>query len=161
MGIEVFIHEEYPEPGRLVSSKIQDAIEAADALVVLITDNSTSSAYVNQEIGWALKAKKPVIPLVAAGVSGADIGMLQGIEFIPFHPDQPSEVLTSLTRSLHQVETRLAALETAETVQRQREKQQELMRVLLALGLAVAVLYIGYQLGKNATPPVFGPSPIG
>lgn len=76
--IEVYLHEYDPQPGQLVASKLQAAIQSCDALVVLLTGNSEGSAYVQQEIGFAKGANKPVIPLVQPGIKQASFAMLQG-----------------------------------------------------------------------------------
>ncbi len=52
-GIAVYLFEHDPRPGVQIAQKIKVAISSSDALVVLLTPQSQSSAYVQQEIGYA------------------------------------------------------------------------------------------------------------
>ena len=63
-GVEVYIHEDHPEPGTDLTEKLTQAIAASDAVIVLVTANAVPSPFVNQEIGVALGKQIPVIPLV-------------------------------------------------------------------------------------------------
>ncbi|MGH9426947.1 MAG: toll/interleukin-1 receptor domain-containing protein [Terriglobia bacterium] len=100
VGIEVYLYEHDPQPGRLLADKVQAAIQSSDALVVLLTGNSQFSAYVQQEIGAAKALNKPVIPLVQPGINQATLAMLQGVEYIPFDFRNPQAALTTLLQHL-------------------------------------------------------------
>lgn len=100
VGIEVYLHEYDPQPGQLVASKLQAAIQSCDALVVLLTGNSQGSAYVHQEIGSAKALNKPVIPLVQPGIKQASLAMLQGVEYIPFDFNNPQTAMSTLLTHL-------------------------------------------------------------
>lgn len=63
-GIKPYLAEHDVKPGGVLASKIEKAIDDSAAVVVLITDNSVNSAYVQQEVGYARKAKKLIIPVV-------------------------------------------------------------------------------------------------
>jgi hypothetical protein len=76
VGIQVYLYEHDPRPGRLVANKLQAAIRSSDALVVLLTTKTQFSPYVQQEIGAAKGLNKPVIPLVQPGVSEKSLAML-------------------------------------------------------------------------------------
>jgi TIR domain len=89
-GIEVWVSEQHPEPGSQVSSKILDAIRQTDVLVVLLTEASSVSQYVHQEIGAALIAKKPVIPLATFHVPDDRLGILAGVEWLQVDPSNPA-----------------------------------------------------------------------
>jgi len=96
VGIEVYLYEHDPQPGRLVADKVQDAIKACDALVVLLTGNSQFSPYVQQEVGAAKALNKRVIPLVQPGIGQSSLAMLQGVEYIPFDFCNPQPALSTL-----------------------------------------------------------------
>jgi hypothetical protein len=81
-GIDVWTSEQHPQPGRQLSEKILEAIAESDALVVLLTEASSVSQYVHQEIGAALQAKKPVFPLATFDVPPDRLGMLAGVEWL-------------------------------------------------------------------------------
>jgi nucleoside 2-deoxyribosyltransferase len=100
VGIEVYLYEHDPQPGRLVAEKIEAAIQSCDALVVLLTGASESSPYVQQEVGYAKALKKVVVPLVQPGVSQEKLAMLQGIEYIPFDFQNPQPGLATLLEYL-------------------------------------------------------------
>jgi hypothetical protein len=71
--------------------------------VVLVTDNSVNSQYVHQEIGYARKAKKLIIPVVQRGVTGEQLGMLQGVEYIAFDFASPHEGHAQLTAAMRRL----------------------------------------------------------
>jgi nucleoside 2-deoxyribosyltransferase len=96
VGIEVYLYEHDPQPGRLVADKLQAEIQSCDALVVLLTSNSQFSPYVHQEVGAAKALNKPVIPLVQPGINQARLAMLQGVEHIHFDFHNPQGALSTL-----------------------------------------------------------------
>jgi nucleoside 2-deoxyribosyltransferase len=100
VGVEVYLYEHDPQPGRLVADKVEAAIQSCDALVVLLTRNSESSPYVQQEVGYAKALKKVIIPLVQPGVSKEKLAMLQGIEYIRFDFQNPQPGLATLLEYL-------------------------------------------------------------
>jgi hypothetical protein len=100
VGIEVYLYEHDPQPGRLVADKIETEIQSCDALVVLLTGSSESSPYVQQEVGYAEGMKKVVVPLVQPGVSQEKLAMLQGIEYIQFDFQNPQPGLATLLEYL-------------------------------------------------------------
>jgi nucleoside 2-deoxyribosyltransferase len=140
--VDVYLHELHPEPGATLSAKITAAIQASDALVVLITPNTVTSAYVNQEIGYALGQSLPVIPLVAPGVTNDQLAMLEGVEYVAFDPDHPHKALTHLTARLHVMQAaKVAVADTAKQaeVQMALRRQQELA---VALGFICVLLFL-------------------
>src|SRR5438046_868245 len=76
VGVDVYLYEHDPQPGVLVAEKVKQQIRSCDVVVVLLTENSLSSAYVQQEIGFAEACGKQIIPLLQPGVSGAALAML-------------------------------------------------------------------------------------
>ena len=121
VGHSMYLFEDDQRPGEYVSQKLQQAIEKADVMLVFLTPNSERSTYVHQEIGYAVRDRKPIIPLVEVGVSSKVLSMLEGREYIPFdrssNPDTPSpEVYSALLSYLHKyamdkmMETALAVL---------------------------------------------------
>ena len=67
--------------------KITRLIDNADVCVALLTENGVGSAYVNQEIGYMIKSKKTLIPLVSKGIPSQKLGFLQGAEYIQIEED--------------------------------------------------------------------------
>src|ERR1700758_1037813 len=76
--------EDDPQPGRQLAEKVKRNIGSCNALVVLLTEISVSSPYVQQEIGWALAEDKLVIPLIQPEIPSTNLAMLQGVEYIEF-----------------------------------------------------------------------------
>ncbi len=103
-GVEVFVAEWYLAPGELLDSKVFSQIEQADCVVVLLTQNGIRSNWVQQEIGYAIKLKKPIIPLVERGMDPKDLGALQGREYIEYDPSQPREALLKVSNYVKSLE---------------------------------------------------------
>ncbi len=67
-------------PGRRFDAGIQAMIRRADVVIVLLTNASASSIWVNQEIGFALALGKPIWPICTEREITPE-GMLEGIEW--------------------------------------------------------------------------------
>jgi hypothetical protein len=89
-GVELWLAEHDPQPGTNLPTKVQ-RVDRSQAVMVFITEAAQASPYVQQEIGWALKAKKPVIPVVQIGISSNELAMLQGAEYVEFHFNDPEK----------------------------------------------------------------------
>lgn len=91
--------------GHVLNQKLCDAIDASDVFVVLLTDNAAATPLVREEIGYAIGKDKRVIPLVTAGVARNPValGMLNGVEHIPFDRDDVHAGLLELTDVLYQI----------------------------------------------------------
>ena len=93
-GVEVFVAEWYLTPGQPLDKKIFTQIENADCVVALLTKNGVRSNWVHQEIGYALKTRKLIIPLIEKGTTSQDLGAFQGKEYIEYDSLQPEEAFT-------------------------------------------------------------------
>ncbi|MDZ7292675.1 MAG: toll/interleukin-1 receptor domain-containing protein [candidate division KSB1 bacterium] len=111
-GIEVSVAEWYLTPGISIDKKIFEQIENADWVVVLLTNNGIRSSWVQQEIGYALKTGKLLIPIVEKGTKTNALGALQGREYIEYDPLQPQQAL-------------LRASEYVKSLKLQKEEQQK------------------------------------
>ncbi|HCJ67292.1 MAG TPA: hypothetical protein DHV62_08230 [Elusimicrobia bacterium] len=96
-GVEVTVAEWYLVPGESIAKKVFGQIEKSDCVVGLFTQNGMRSNWVQQEIGYALKAKKPLIPLVEKGTNQKDLAALQSREYIEYDPDQPQQALIKIS----------------------------------------------------------------
>jgi hypothetical protein len=85
--------------GHNLTPKIQQAIQASVAVVVVLTENAARSPIVREEIGYALGQQKLVVALVTPAIAQnpAALGMLGGQEYIAFDIDDPQEGLLRLT----------------------------------------------------------------
>lgn len=92
-GIKVVVAEWYLTPGEPIERKVFDQIERSDCVVALLTRNGIRSNWVQQEIGFALKTKRPLIPIVEKGVDEKDLGALRDKKYIEYDPYQPRHAL--------------------------------------------------------------------
>jgi hypothetical protein len=125
-GIELWLAEHDPQPGRLITSKVQDQLNKCHAMIAFITEASQASPYVQQEIGWALKGGKTIVPLVQIGTSQSQLAMLQGVEYVPFDFQHPEDGRVALFARLQSLKQTKAA-------------NDELQTVLLLLGALVVI----------------------
>jgi TIR domain-containing protein len=102
-GIKPYLAEHDVQAGGVLASKIERAIDESAAMIVLITNNSVNSGYVQQEVGYARKAKKLIIPVVQKGITGEQLGMLQGVEYIAFDFASPQEGHAQLTAAMRKL----------------------------------------------------------
>lgn len=108
-GMEVYLFEHDPRPGVEIAQKIKAAILNSDALVVLLTPRGHSSAYVQQEIGYAEAQSKLIIPLVWSNVQKPALAMLEGREYVALDPASPQVALSTLLRYLQQLKAKKEA----------------------------------------------------
>jgi hypothetical protein len=100
IGIATYLFDHDPQPGRDIANKVKQQIEQSDALVVFLTANSRSSAYVHQEIGFAEASKKIIIPLVQPGIDNC-LAMLTGREYIEFNFLNPQAAVQPFLTALY------------------------------------------------------------
>ena len=98
--IDVSVAEWYLTPGQRIEEKVFNEIGKSNCVVILLTQNGMRSAWVQQEIGYALNTKRPVIPLVETGINAKDLGALQGREYIEYDPNWPQQALNNLSTSI-------------------------------------------------------------
>lgn len=99
-GVELYLAEHDLRPGKQLSKKVQAAIRQSDLVVVLLTRNSYSSAYVQQEIGYAISSEKHVLPVVERSVPPTALAMLEGTEYIPLDFNAPETATIVLAEQL-------------------------------------------------------------
>jgi|SRR2546422_2432161 len=61
---------------------IKNRIDNCTALLAIVTPNFEGAAYPNQEVGYAMKADKPIIPLWFPGVQSDKLGFLSRVNAI-------------------------------------------------------------------------------
>jgi nucleoside 2-deoxyribosyltransferase len=130
MKMAVYLFEHDRQPGYDIASKLQNAIERADIVVVLLTKGSQYSPYVHQEIGYAQKARKPIIPLVEPETDARALGMLAGKEYIPFDYNNADKSLSETQTYLHNQEI--------------EKRYEDLAKIAVLVLLALALAYYVY-----------------
>ena len=138
-GVDLWLAEHDPQPGQHLPTKVQQQIERCHAVMVFITEAAQASPFVQQEIGWALRAKKPIIPVVQEGISGNDLAMLQGVEYIAFDFDNPEAGKDALLGHLK-------ALAQA------KQASDDLQTALMLIGALVLVGALVYTSGQGSAP---------
>lgn len=126
-GVEVYLAEHDHRPGSDLASRVEAAIDKSNAVVVLVSSNSVSAPYVHQEIGYARKGGKLIVPLVQPGIQATKLAMLQGLEYIPFDFNEPFTGHARLNAALRRL------IDQQVTRKRQRE-------IAAMMGLAVVSL---------------------
>jgi hypothetical protein len=129
VGIYMYLAELSPEPGVTLWEKIKGMIQRSDIIIVLWTKNAKSSAFVNQELGYAEGLNnKLIIPLAERGTAAE--GLLAGMEHIPYEKGRDAEAFSSLCQALYKFV--LKKLE--------EQKKQQAQQAAAAVGGAVLVL---------------------
>lgn len=102
MNSKVYMFEHDQQPGTSVTSKLTKAIDNSDILFVLLTKQSEERPYyVHQEIGFAKRAGKHIVPFVEAGTDPSILGMLTGEEYLKFDPTKPDKSISDAQTYIH------------------------------------------------------------
>jgi hypothetical protein len=128
-GVEVYLAEHDHRPGSDLAARVEAAIDRSNAVVVLVSSNSVNAPYVHQEIGYARKGGKLIVPLVQPAIPPTKLAMLQGLEYIPFDFDNPLAGHERLNTALRRLIDQQVA----------RKWQRELGAMM---GLAVVGLFV-------------------
>jgi hypothetical protein len=126
LGVEPFVAEWYLGPGEQIDKKVFSQIEKADCMIVLLTRNGIRSNWVQQEVGYAIKNRKLIIPIVEKGVEPGDLAALQGREYIEYDPLQPEQAL----------------IRTSTYVKSLKLKKEEKEKTLLTMGGIILLLLL-------------------
>lgn len=102
-GVRVYTAEDDRRAGDNVHEKIDQAMRRCDFMVVLLTDAGNRSRYVHQEIGFAKRAGKLIVPVVTAEVALTGLGMLEGTEYILVNEADPSAALSDLASRIERL----------------------------------------------------------
>jgi hypothetical protein len=157
-GADAYLAEyDRSSTGHDLNEKLKTAINASDALVVLLTADAASSPIVREEIGYAMGRSKHVVPLMAPDIANnpAALGMLNGLEYIPFDREnyqdgliQLTDVVNDLARAerdqFHCSERAVLSAQVAERSQALEELQTryDTAQALLILIGAIAVVAV-------------------
>jgi hypothetical protein len=93
-----------------LTEKIKNNINNSDAVLVIWTINSHHSDWVNQEIGYAERAGKQIIPLVEKEVKIK--GFLEGREYIDMNPYNMIETMEDVGEYLDDFKVEKEQMET-------------------------------------------------
>lgn len=99
-GIDVYTYDQDQQPRSDLPEKLVRRIEAANAVVVLLTQAGAASPTVNEEIGIAKHANKLVIPVVEEGIDVSRFTFIQGLEYLTYDRSNPQQTVTDLAARL-------------------------------------------------------------
>jgi hypothetical protein len=142
-GVGVYLAEHDVRPGENLSQKVIEAIERCDATIVLISKNSLQSPYVQQEIGVARRANKLIIPILMDEVAGEDLGMLNGIEYIPLNPVTPGDALARLSIALSRLQDDRHQQALAASIAKQNRDEAIMLAGALVMIVGLIILSQG------------------
>ena len=123
LGVNLYVAERYPEPGRSISEKIIEHIRGSDCALFLLTKKGIYSHWVHREFQSALENRKPVIPLVEIDVKSEAQKLLEGREYVLFDRNNPEKTFNWLVQYI-------ASLKV-------RKDQDELMKGILVGGFFI------------------------
>ena len=84
--LEIFIAEYAVKPGEDLIKKIDTAIKNCDLFIVLYSDYTSNSPWVQQEIGKAQDRGKEILPIVKGNVNELP-GFISGLKYIRMDTD--------------------------------------------------------------------------
>lgn len=91
-NVVVHIAESQIKAGTRLSEKVSKLINQSDCVLAILTIEGVRSKWVNQEIGFAVRGGKLVVPIVEEGVQVK--GFLESLEYIPFDRRNPYDAVT-------------------------------------------------------------------
>lgn len=100
-GIQTYVAELCPQPGVELPSKIEDAINWSDCVIAIMTRDGDRSAWVNQEVGYAKRADRLIVPVVEDGVDPK--GFISTLENVHFRKGAPEVAISEVVNYLVQI----------------------------------------------------------
>jgi hypothetical protein len=121
--IRLYRYDHHVEPGMQVATKVREAIEKADVMVVLLTKRGATSPWIHEEIGAANALKKRIVPIVAPGASIPP--MLAGLEQVTL---DPNDAASSIARAATCLKKMLS-----------EKDQREVLGIMALVVIAIAI----------------------
>ena len=100
-GITYYLAERDWRFGERLPSRVESEIKRADCVLGFLTAEGHSADYVNQELGVAMAARKPVIPVLEKGTDVS--GFRPGFDYVELDRMAPQDCATRLSARLSQV----------------------------------------------------------
>jgi len=102
--VVVYVAESQIEAGRPLQKKVSELIESSDCVIAILTIDGARSKWVNQEVGYAIRAGKLVVPIVEEGIDVG--GFLESLEYIPFNRRNPYDAVTRTVEYMQRLSVR-------------------------------------------------------
>jgi TIR domain len=140
LGVDVYLAEHDPQPGRSIAKKVQTAIETSHVVVVLITMSSAESAYVQQEVGLARAYRRIIVPIVDSSVDRTRLGILTELEHLELDTKDPTAMLANMSQVLQRlVLAQNASTSVAVTI---APNTPDIGMTVVLAGLGLLLLYL-------------------
>ena len=101
-GITYYLAERDWRFGEHLPARVENEIKRADCVLGFLTSQGEAAAYVNQEIGVAIDANKPIIPVLE---KGTDITGFRELDYVELDRMAPQDCATKLSARLNQLHT--------------------------------------------------------
>jgi hypothetical protein len=92
--IKFLLAELMPEPGLLLTNKIDRLLRESNLVLVIWSKTGQDSIWVNQEVGFVKALNKRIVPFIETGVQPQ--AFLVGLEWIEYNKDQPEKGIVRL-----------------------------------------------------------------
>lgn len=124
----VYYWNKNQQPGQDAWSSIYNWIERSDIVVAVVTDRTVSRAMsVGNEIGYAKKAAKIIIPLVSHKVKETDLGCLKGITYIRIDQHDMNPALNTIKKYIFSLKAK---------------QKEDLQKTLLIIGGIILFMFL-------------------
>jgi len=94
LGLEVYVEEYESTYGEDLVDCVCDAIEKSNYFLVVLTDKSIKSQWVNQEIGYAFALEKDIIPVRVGEIQHT--GMISNIKSVKAKANDYESIITEI-----------------------------------------------------------------
>ncbi|GEM_PF-1073933 len=164
-GFAVSIDEQILDPGERWWREIEKSITAADAVIVVMSPNSAASDWVERELLYAERLRKPIFPVLLAGESWS---RLANIQYADMTQDLEAEIPAFLTDALKRTVTPgdspLPIRTTIPMPDRAPDNSRRLRLIatsaVLGTALFIALLLIAPSLNRPPALPTLTPTPV-
>ncbi|MBN1153288.1 toll/interleukin-1 receptor domain-containing protein [candidate division KSB1 bacterium] len=109
MGIDSVFDKEFVA-GDLISKEVIDKISSSDAVLVIISNYSANSPWVNQEVGVAIALNRKIVPLVIDNNSTFGGGITSTLKAITWGRNNLEDVIQLISNSLNLAKPALGAI---------------------------------------------------
>jgi TIR domain len=95
-GLSVWLDYESLKPGSSWQDELENALRRADIFVVVLSEDSVKSNWVNAEIGFALGQKKKIVPILVDNVRlPLNLTKLQYIDARKLNPEELGKMVAA------------------------------------------------------------------
>jgi hypothetical protein len=109
-GFQPVVAERHSRAGSWVSDSVFPLIDGCQCLVVILTKPAVGSPYVQQEVGYALKCRLPIVPVKRPDVTDRSLGFLKGRIFVPYPAFNVEQTIREILRNIRRLVKRRKAL---------------------------------------------------